>query len=74
MTCVGQALEHAPSGQTVNWTGNNGPYLVKPLNAFQNSGGLYCREYTATETVGSQARNVTSSACRRADGSWHKVS
>jgi surface antigen len=73
MTCVGQALEHAPSGRPVQWNGAGGSYMVKPVNAFQSEGGQYCREYTTQGTIGGKPRTLWGTACRMPDGSWQKV-
>jgi surface antigen len=73
MTCVGQALEHAPSGRPIQWSGNGGQYIVKPMNAFQDPNGQYCREYTTQGTIGGRPRTLWGTACRMPDGSWQKV-
>ncbi len=70
--CVGQALEHAPDGQAIMWndTQSGAQYQVAPVKTIQTNDGRYCREYTATATVGGQQQKTYGMACRQADGSW----
>ncbi len=70
--CVGQALEHAPDGQAIIWNDgqSDAQYQVAPVQTLQTDDGQYCREYTATATVGGQKQNSYGMACRQADGSW----
>ena len=69
--CVGQALEHAPDGQTIAWSDPDGAkYQVTPVRTFEADGGRYCREYTTTATIGGRAQEVYGRACRNPDGSW----
>ncbi len=67
-----QALERAPSGQTLAWqnpdTGHRG--TVTPVNVYENSQGQYCREYSQTITVGGETQNAYGKACRAPDGTW----
>ena len=71
-TCVGQALEHAPDGQAIVWNDpqSNAQYQVAPVQTIQTDNGEYCREYTATATVGGKAQKTYGIACRQPDGSW----
>lgn len=71
-TCVGQALEHAPTGRSVRWTNpdTGARYEVTPQQTYQQDNGRYCREYSARAQVGGNSRIVTGVACRQADGSW----
>ena len=71
-TCVGQTLEHAPDGQAIVWNDpqSNAQYQVAPVQTIQTADGEYCREYTATATVGGQAQQTYGIACRQPDGSW----
>lgn len=70
-----QALEKAPSGQTLAWqnpdTGHRG--TVTPVNVYENAQGEYCREYSQTITVGGQTENAYGKACRQPDGTWRIV-
>ncbi len=71
-TCIGQALEHAPTGRPVRWTNpdTGARYEVTPKRTFQQDNGRYCREYSAGATVGGRGETVTGVACRQADGTW----
>ena len=75
-TAAAQALESAPSGQSVAWrnpdSGNAG--AVTPVRTYQTSGGQYCREYTQTITVGGERHQSYGTACRQPDGTWRIVS
>lgn len=74
--CVGQVLEHAPSGQTVAWENpdEGARYTVQPTNTFQRGDGRYCREYITEATVGGRTEQVYGTACRQPDGDWEIVS
>jgi surface antigen len=74
--CVGQALEHAPDHQTVEWKNpdTGGQYKVTPTEVYQDPQGQYCREYTATSTIGGKPQQVYGTACRQPDGSWKLIS
>lgn len=71
-TCIGQALEHAPTGRPVRWTNpdTGARYEVTPKRTFQQENGRYCREYSAGATVGGRGETVTGVACRQSDGTW----
>ena len=72
--CVDHALEYAPSGQPVAWQNPDGEnYQVTPQRTYQTSAGGYCREYTATATVGGRSQQTYGTACRQPDGSWRLV-
>jgi len=73
--CVGQILEHAQTGQAVQWTNpdNGAQYAVTPVKTYQAQGGGYCREYTAQATVAGRAQQTYGTACRQPDGSWQIV-
>jgi surface antigen len=75
-TAAAQALEAAPSGQSVAWrnpdNGNTG--AVTPVRTYQTSTGEYCREYTQTITIGGEKHQSYGTACRQADGTWRIVS
>ncbi|RDD62166.1 glycine zipper 2TM domain-containing protein [Ferruginivarius sediminum] len=74
--CVGQVLEHAETGQTVNWQNpdDGGQYSVTPRETYQRGDGRYCREYTAKARVGGDSQTVYGTACRQPDGSWELIS
>jgi len=70
-----QALETAPSGQTVAWrnpdSGNSG--TITPETAVQRAPGEFCREYQQTITVAGKSEKAFGTACRQPDGSWKIV-
>lgn len=70
--CIGQALEHAPDGQTIAWQNptSNTQYEIKPTRTVQVADGRYCREYTTTAVVAGKTQQVYGRACRQPDGSW----
>ena len=74
--CVGQALEHAPDGQSVRWNNpqNGATYQVVPSRTIQASDGRYCREYTATSVINGRQQQTYGKACRQPDGSWRLMS
>lgn len=70
-TCIGQILEHAPDGRTVNWSQAGGPrYDVVPLTTYGTSGGGYCREYRTTTTIAGVVYSERGLACRQPSGAW----
>jgi surface antigen len=52
--CTGDALQHAPDGQTVRLQNPDSghSYNVAPIKTWQNADGRYCREYSATADIG----------------------
>jgi surface antigen len=74
--CVGQALEHAGSEQTVAWRNpdSGAAYQVTPTRTWQEQDGRYCREYTTTVRIGGKPQQAYGTACRQPDGSWQRVS
>lgn len=70
-----QALETAPSGQSMPWknpdSGNYG-YVV-PAAPYQTADGTYCREFSQTIVVGGKKQQGYGRACRQPDGSWQIV-
>ena len=74
-SCVGRVLEQAPTGRTVAWRNpdNGGAYQVTPSRSYTDSSGEYCREYTATATIGGQTQNTYGTACRQPDGTWRMI-
>jgi surface antigen len=74
--CIGQALEHAPSGQRIAWRNpdaGNTLYTVTPTQTFQTQDGRYCREYIADARIGGRVQQTYGTACRQPDGSWQIV-
>jgi surface antigen len=73
--CVGQALEQAPTGQTIAWTNlDGGHYQVTPYRTWQVPDGRYCREYTTEASIAGRRQQLYGTACRQPDGSWERVS
>ncbi len=70
-----RAFETARSGTAVTWrnpdSGNYG--TVVPQQAYQASGGQYCREFQQTINVGGETQQGYGTACRQPDGSWKIV-
>ncbi len=71
-----QALEYTPSGNASEWhnpdSGNHGSY--EPQEAYQNTEGRYCREYTQDIWIGGEKHQGYGTACRQEDGSWEIIS
>lgn len=74
--CIGQALEHAPTGTPVIWqdTAQSADYNVTPTNTYKRADGRYCRDYQTQIVIAGRVENARGTACRRADGRWEKVS
>ena len=71
--CIGQALEHAGDGETINWNSGGNQYAVTPVSTQQISDNSYCREYTTTGVIGGKAESLYGRACRQPDGSCQFV-
>ncbi len=71
-TCMGQALEHSPTGRQVSWTNSNtgARYEITPQRTYRRDDGRYCREYTAGASLSRGGKMDTGVACRRSDGTW----
>jgi surface antigen len=68
--CAQRALEVAETGQPIAWQDPDaGAYQITPTRTWQ-SGGAYCREYTAQATVGGSPAQMYGTACRQPDGTW----
>lgn len=74
-SCVGQALEHAPDGQSIAWNAQDdgSRYQVTPVSTYQDGGGRYCREYQTTAVVDGRSQQIYGNACRQPDGTWQLV-
>lgn len=73
--CTGQILEHAQDNQRIVWQGPNGSeYAMRPGRTWRADGGVYCRDYQATATIGGRPQQVYGKACRNPDGSWQLAS
>jgi surface antigen len=67
--CIGQALEYAPPGHRVEWSGGSRTYAVVP-GSVTTSNGRYCRSYEAEVMTEQGPQRVPGVSCRRSDGSW----
>jgi surface antigen len=69
--CIGQALEVAPAGHRVTWTGEGSQqYAVVPGKTMRQADGRYCRNYVAEVRTSSGWQKQPAVACRGADGVW----
>ena len=64
-----RALEAAPGGQPVMWSGRGVSGKVVAAAPYQ-VGSQNCRQYTHTVTVDGRDRQARGAACRSSDGSW----
>jgi surface antigen len=64
-----RALEAAPGGQPVTWSGDEGRGQVVAAAPYQ-VGTQNCRQYTHTLTVDGRETKVRGAACRNRDGTW----
>ena len=64
-----RALETAPLGQPVAWTGKNVNGEVVAAAPYQ-VGSQNCRQYTHTITVDGKPTQARGAACRNDDGTW----
>lgn len=66
------ALENNRTNEASEWvnpdTERSGS--VVPVNTYQNSAGLYCREFVTTVTIGGVEEPAYGTACRQPDGAW----
>ncbi len=74
--CVGQVLEHAPTGRPVEWVNpdNGVVYQVTPTETYRAPDDRYCREYQTQAQIGGRTERLYGTACRQPDGSWERVS
>ena len=68
-----RALETAPLGQPVAWTGKNVNGEVVAAAPYQ-VGSQNCRQYTHTITVDGKSTQARGAACRNDDGTWTPLS
>jgi surface antigen len=71
-----EVLERAPSGTGMRWgnPGNGHAGHVMPVQTFQASSGLQCREFQETVFIGGRTQQAYGTACRMPDGSWQIMS
>jgi surface antigen len=66
--CIGQALELAPSGRTVNWT-NSTTRVAYTLTVVRDLRGG-CRQFRLVARRGGKEQSATQLACTSGDGRW----
>jgi surface antigen len=73
--CVGQVLEHAPTGRAVGWRNpeRSAAYRVTALRTYEIAAGQHCREFRATATLAGRAEHAYGTACRQPGGDWRAV-
>lgn len=71
-----RTLENSQTGQSVQWSNpDSGHYgTVTPTRTYQNSAGLYCREFSQTVYIDGRTEAAHGTACRQPDGTWEVVS
>jgi surface antigen len=68
-----RALEAAPGGQPVVWSGRGISGQVVAAAPYQ-VGSQNCRQYTHTVTVDGEEKKARGAACRNDDGTWTPLS
>src|SRR5262245_50397362 len=70
-SCIGQSLELAQPGQTVQWRNDQSgvSYVLTPTSAKQVD-GRSCRVFKLRSTVSSKAQTVSRTGCQVAPGQW----
>lgn len=73
--CVGQVLEHAPTGAPVTWRDpdRGTSYNITPTRTYRDNSGQHCREYQTSGVIGGKVETMQGTACRKPDGSWEKT-
>lgn len=70
------ALETHRTGSTSEWvnpdSGHSG--TVTPIQTYQRSDGVYCRDFEQTITVDGETELAGGTACRQPDGTWQVTS
>src|SRR5262245_8747751 len=70
-SCIGQSLELAQPGQTVQWRNDQSgvSYVLTPTSAKQVD-GRSCRVFKLRSTISGKAQTVTRTGCQVGDGQW----
>jgi surface antigen len=73
--CVGEVLEHAPTGAPVSWRSpeRGTVYRVTATRTYDIGAGRYCREYRTVATEAGGSEETTGAACRSLAGDWRAV-
>lgn len=69
-----QALETAPTGQSVSWRNPDSQigYEVTPTRTYESASGP-CRDYTTEAVIDGKPEVLHGTACRQADGTWYAM-
>jgi surface antigen len=73
--CVGEVLEHAPTGAPVSWRSpeRGTVYRVTATRTYDIGAGRYCREYRTVATEAGGSEETSGAACRSLAGDWRAV-
>lgn len=73
--CVGQILEHIPSGFAIAWhdPDHGAAYNMIASRTYRSESGQDCREYKISTIFGGKVETDKGAACRTPDGSWEKT-
>lgn len=73
--CVGQILEHIPSGFAIAWydPDHGADYNMIASRTYKSDSGQDCREYKISTIFGGKVETDKGAACRKSDGSWKKT-
>lgn len=69
--CIGQSLELAQPGQSVQWLNEQSKvaYVLTPTKS-ENIDGRNCRVFTLRSTASGKSQTVTRTGCQMAQGQW----
>ena len=70
-----RAIVYTPVGQSTTWTNRRRhvTYTVRPVKAYTNRQGRYCRRYKTTVMIDGKRRTAYGRACRMANNQWKVV-
>ena len=65
----------APVGQTITWNASSSAHsgTITPTREGRDAQNNTCREFKQTVTIDGKQTDVTSTACRKADGTWVQI-
>ncbi len=66
-----QALETAPSGQPVSWSGNNASAEFIPVRTLKTKDNQYCREFKEILIIDGNKETRHGISCREGKENWH---
>jgi len=66
------AAQALSTGKQLSWNNpdTGAEYTVTPQSTYTNTQGEECRDFVTTVTVNGEDKEVESSACQKADGTW----